>query len=349
MPRYREIVGCIHIHFPLDLESRALAFMGADGEKAGVDFLLVNSHTPLEEKRALLERTLAAEGYHGRTLVIVGEEVDDNSHHNHVVVAGVPRMVGNRKNPPSLEDVLALVRSHDGISLVAHPDGFHRLFFVRREHHWLRRDIENYTGVEVWSLLFDWAATTHPFNLPVRYFGFPRNLVGPSLHNCSLWDTLSFKGKKLGYAGLDIHRVFAPWLDIRKNFEYATVFRVLRNHLLMENPLTGDAGHDRRMILDTLRACRVFFADDLLRDSRGFFFGDADERFVMGDEVPAGKRAVVRVPTEGTVRLIRNGLCVREETAAGMDVPLESPGIYRVEVLLGGKPWIFSNHIRVGE
>jgi hypothetical protein len=318
--------------------------LGKAGADAGVDFLVVNSHTP-RKKTWKSGKLFQANGYYGKTLVMVGEEIDDRwRKDSHGLVMGLDRWIGRRKPFP---ETFAEVRQEKGLTFLAHPDGRHRLYGIKSDHAWKRWEISSVDGMEVWSLLFDWAGSTHIFNLPARYLGFPGNLQGPSPYNLALWDRLAQRQKTTGVAGLDIHPLLLPCLDVKKNFNYATVFKVLRNHLLLTRPLTGKSEEDRSLILDCLRKGNLFFANDLLADSRGFFFGNQASGLVMGDTVPVNTEAEVQVPGPARLKLVHNGVPLWEENQQTRKIVFKAKGVYRIEVYREDKPWIFSNPIYV--
>ncbi|MDD3726630.1 MAG: hypothetical protein PHI44_05490, partial [Candidatus Ratteibacteria bacterium] len=102
MSRYTEIKGCIHIHFPLRTLEKKIEALGKAGESAGIDFVIINSHTP-EKGTKKYEKTFRKEGYYGKTLVITAEETDDSERQNHLLVIGGKRWYGNKDRA---EDVL---------------------------------------------------------------------------------------------------------------------------------------------------------------------------------------------------------------------------------------------------
>ncbi|MCM8829881.1 MAG: hypothetical protein NC824_02660 [Candidatus Omnitrophica bacterium] len=345
MSRYAEIKGCIHIHFPLIKLENKIERLGMEGEKAGVHFIIINSHTP-EKNLQKYERTFEKEGYYGKTLIINAEETDDKRRQNHLLVIGGKNWYGNKDN---VEDVLAAIDKNTTVSFVAHPDGSHKLFLIKKQHLWTEKDIDGFTGIEIWSMLFDWAENTRVYNLPIRYFGFPYNLRGPKKNVLAMWDTLSLKRKVIGIAGLDIHSL--PFifylLDINKSFRYYRIFKGLRNHLLLKEPLIGNPEKDKANIINTLKNGSLFFSNDLIADSSGFFFGTEDGEETMGDIVPIGIPLVVRNPLKANTRIIYNGIPIIEELVETKKFIPEKEGIYRIEVEYKGKNWIFSNHIRV--
>lgn len=343
MSRYYEISGCIHIHFPLNWGGKGVELMGLKGIEANADFLILTSHTPQKHPERFKE-ILEAENYYGKTLVISGEEVHDETKESHALVIDHSKWTGLEK---SFSDTFHEIAREKTLSFIAHPDGYHNLFLVGNDHRWKRWEIEDVAGIEVWSLLFDWIASTHIVNLPLRYMNFPSNLKGPGSYNLSLWDNLSQRKKTVGIAGLDIHAIPFPFLDVKKTFRYENVFKILRNHLLLKKPLSGNFIEDKTLILECLKKGNLFFANDLLRESKHFYFGDANGDFFMGDKIEPGKEVVVEIPVKTKTRLLKNGKIIWEGEIENKKFILEKEGHYRIEVFLADKHWIFSNHICV--
>jgi hypothetical protein len=70
----------------------------------------------------------------------------------------------------------------------------------------------------------------------------------------------------------------------------------------------------------------------------------------MGDEVHGGAPVEFRVksPIPADIVLLRNGLA--EAAADGRELEFTAdgtPGVYRVEAKVKGRPWLFTNHIYV--
>jgi len=347
MSRYKEICGCIHIHYPLDKLEKDFNRIAGDGEVAGVDFLVINSHTP-RKNMSRYEKLFEKEGYYGKTLVIKAEETHDREKQNHLLVIGGSKWQGSRDNAAR---VLSEIENSGCLSFVAHPEGFHKFFLYRKQYRWDDWSLGSFTGIEIWSMLFDWAKFTRIYNLPARYFGLPLNLKGPSSSILSLWDNLAMKRKTVGIAGLDIHLLpfFFRCLDIKNRFVYSNVFKGLRNHLLLKEGLVHNAQEDKKKIMDVLRNGHLFFANDYIYDSRGFYFGSEDGQVTMGDTGKTGRPLLVKNPVTAFTRLIFNGRALWEKELSSSVIVPERPGVYRVEVFMGSWPWIFSNHIMIKE
>ena len=70
---------------------------------------------------------------------------------------------------------------------------------------------------------------------------------------------------------------------------------------------------------------------------------------IMGDEVTLkpGLRLTVILPAVANLTLFKDGRPVDRITASHWRIPVESPGVYRVEAMRFGKPWIITNPIYV--
>jgi len=109
----------------------------------------------------------------------------------------------------------------------------------------------------------------------------------------------------------------------------------------------------KKEVYNALGSGRCFFANDYHGDSRGFrFFAKAGGKiYQMGDKVPSARKVNLKVllpVSDAEIRLIHNGEKVNETVGNEGDFVVNRKGVYRVEVYINGKAWIFSNHIRVG-
>ena len=136
---------------------------------------------------------------------------------------------------------------------------------------------------------------------------------------------------------------------------YEALFSLLRTHVLLDRPLSGDDDADRAAVLAALRSGRFYIGLDALAPADGFSFtveGGAGQRWTMGERAlyrdGLRARAGGRVPAGARLRLYRDGqpLTESEET---LQAPLPGPGVYRVEAHVDGwpVPWVISNPVYV--
>ena len=125
-------------------------------------------------------------------------------------------------------------------------------------------------------------------------------------------------------------------------------------HLLLESGLPGKAEGAKRAVYGAMRKGRLFIAHDRIAPAKGFRFNYAG---VRGTRLGMGQEAVyepgvfsIRLPRNGSVRLIRDGAVVRTWRERTVSFESPGPGVYRVEAFyrlpwFGWRPWIFSNPI----
>ena len=126
---------------------------------------------------------------------------------------------------------------------------------------------------------------------------------------------------------------------------YREVFATLSTHVLAERL-------DEAALVEAFKAGRTYVSFDIFGEGSGFDFRAVDGPSVAvgGADVAAGPGLSLRVraPRAGLVRLLRDGVVVREAKGAALTLEAPPPGVYRAEVsTAGGDPWLFSSSIRV--
>ena len=108
-----------------------------------------------------------------------------------------------------------------------------------------------------------------------------------------------------------------------------------------------------KLAREALRRGRAYVAHEWLADATGFelIAKSGDKTYEMGDaiELTHGLRLETKSPLNGWFRLIRNGQIVAKVKGMSHSLPIQAPGVYRVEVWLEvdgeERPWIYSNPI----
>lgn len=129
---------------------------------------------------------------------------------------------------------------------------------------------------------------------------------------------------------------------------YARSFRHVSTHLLLSEL-------NEENVWQALRAGRAYVAFDWIADPSGFVFRAeaAGGSWPIGSEVSYdnGLRLRAEAPLEGRFKLVCDGEVILDQQGASIDVPVERPGIYRVEVWISlageDRPWILTNPIYV--
>ena len=332
--RWTEVVGAVHVHTTHSDGAGSVEHVAAAARRAGLDFVVVTDHNTFGAK--------PAEGYAGDLLLIVGTEI--STHAGHLLGLGIDEP--GYRFPPTAADVLRDVAELGGTAIVAHPTS------PREDLRWKAGTLPGGWGLEVLNGDTQWRSAPR-LDLLSSLFVYPlrsghalaRLLTRPAA--LQLWDELLRRRHAAGIAGADAHTRLPS---------YESVLGVVRNHVVLDAPLTGDAARDSGSIVAALARGRLFVGIDAIAATSGFFFvaERGDRTWTMGDTAaphPAltlraggagGARARFSLLKDGTVLATGNGDL--EAAAAGS-------GVYRVEVALPGwdVPWILSNPIYVFE
>jgi hypothetical protein len=187
-----------------------------------------------------------------------------------------------------------------------------------------------------------------------------RTIAAPQKETLKVWDELNLKRKVVGIGGIDAHAhkySLLGFLEV-EIFPYKVLFKSIRTHILLKSELITDNSEEsiqtcKKAIYKALADGKCFFANDYHADSKGFrFFAEADDKiYQMGDYINSVKNIKLRVllpVDEAEIKLIRNGKEIDNTNGNSADFFIERNGVYRVEVYIHKKAWVYSNHIRIG-
>jgi hypothetical protein len=327
----------IHVHSTHSDGSGSVPQIARAAERAGVDVVLLTDHDTLEAKRRGEER------WYGDALVLVGEEVSPPDR-DHFLAFGIDKEISRRLSGP---EICRAVSDAGGFGFAAHP-------FSRGSERFKRPgikfgDLDCLEGLELWSFLNDTGERVRGFADLARMILTPQRAIGgPVAGNVREWERLCAARRVVAIGGLDAHQFgirIAGRVPLRA-MSYRRAFKQLHTHVLCERAPTRELEHDRALVYDALREGRCYIAVDAIAPAGGFsFWADGAGLMPMGAERPfePGWSAHARLPRAAHIRLLRDGEVVAEDSAAELHHPIERPGVHRMEVSLGGRPWIISN------
>ena len=350
-----DYAGVIHLHSAYSFDGRApIAQILAAANASNVDFLLLTDHGTLQA------RSDGWEGWHGNTLLIVGEEIAPRF--NHLLAFQVPESIVLADDPPEClppQAYLDRIRTRGGMSFIAHPDHEGTRLFHVKHYPWTDWSVTGYTGIGIWDFMTDWQnSLTGYLRAALSYVWPALFLRGPSPKTLARWDRLSQERHVVGIGELDNHDTVMRLGRFNiPVFPFARVFRLIRTHILTTGPLSGNSGSDIAIVFAALKNGRAYVALDHYRNSSGFslLLTEEGRSATMGDEFILHRSAVIAasVPHTARIRLIRNGSLFHQTTGRELSRTLREPGIYRIEADLKVygryRPWIFSNPITVTE
>lgn len=337
-----EYSGSIHVHSSYSDGLRPIPDIAGMAEKLGLDYLLFADHMTLEPLKAGLDR------WYGPVLAIIGYEINDNDNRNHYLAYGLKEIL-----PPGLtaHEYVRGVREAGGMGFIAHPDEKRTAIPEIPPYPWTAWDAEGFDGIEIWNHSSEWLERVTHTNKYLRVLHPLKYLQGPEPETLERWDRLNRTVAMPGIGGTDAHaypyRVGPITIYI---FRYKVLFRGIRTHVLLDEPLPKEADAARDAILGALKAARCYITNFRWGESRGFRFEAVagGVRSQMGDTVRAqAAEFVVRTPIPGRIALLRDGVGVALAQGTMLSHHAVETGAYRVEVRRKGRPWIYSNHIRL--
>lgn len=351
---FDEYKGIVHAHSSLGGHSTARfdELLGA-AQTNDLDFVVMTEHfSPLFDTAAL-----TLNGFYGKTLFVGGNEIDTGDSDRFLLIDGSREAAqfAARQTP----EVLAKIHSENKIAFVTYPEKF-------------KSWNADFDGIEVFSLHTN-AKKMNPFGfLPTALWSFgaypeltlAQYFARPA-ENLRKFDEICAQRKITLFAGTDAHSNIGFHLfgdDTGNKFvnfkfdDYATVFRLVRTHVLLEKnkPLT------RESLIESLKNGRSFVGFDVLGDTTGFSFAAENsgaETAIQGDEINLqnGVRLKIAAPQKSRFVIYKNGEKIHEASdQTEIIFEAKEKGAYRTEIYLDAlgspfdqMPWIISNPIYI--
>lgn len=343
MPDWHEYVGVIHIHSSESDGSRPVSEIAEIGQKAGLDFLMFTDHMSLRPYHQGLE------GWCGKTLMIIGYEIQDSKNENHYLVFGVDDVLPGEL---SAFEYVKKVREEGGLGIIAHPDEIRDTLPKYPSYPWTAWETDGFEGIEIWNQMSEWMEKLTKFNQLKMVLSPRRVLDSPTGRILRKWDDLSKKRKVVGVGGVDVHAHPYKIGPFRITiFPYKVQFKSIRTHVLLGEPLSSDLHRAKAQIFSALRNCSVFASNYRWDDARGFaFYGQAKDGMAkIGEKMKLGGtgKLTAETPAKAHIKLLCDGRLITEVVGKKLYHTPEFRGNYRVEAYRKKRGWIFSNHIRV--
>ena len=349
-----EIIVNLHMHTHYSDGSGSHQDIAEAALQSGLDAVIVTDHNVL---------VTGFEGYYKndrrKVLILIGEEVHDQDRDpqkNHLLVLGAAQELATYADEPQL--LINAVKDSGGLSFIAHPYDPAAPVFNETDISWVDWSVRDFTGIELWNGLSE-LKTIIPSKLHGVFYAFFPEFVAHSPITATLrkWDDLLEEHRIVAIGGSDAHALHLKLGPLsRVIFPYQFHFRAINTHLLIPNPLSGEAATDKKMIYAALAAGHCFVGYDLPASTRGFRFSaqGREQDAVMGDEINARGSVTLQahLPSMTEIRLLKNGQPIKTvKNKQALTHITDQAGVYRIEAYrtyLGRRRgWIFSNPIYV--
>ena len=317
---FTEYKGVVHVHsFLGGHSSGTFAEIISAAQANQLNFVIMTEHTEKDFDTA----AMTLQGVHGGVLFINGNEVSDENGDRLLVLPG-------------------------DVSIAAYPEEF---------KNW---DSGRFNGVEVYNVFtnarrinpvvafFDvlWSQRSYPDLIFALYLQRPDE-------NLKKLDQALSRTRLTATGGNDAHANIGVSLKDNSGKTllgiqldpYATSFRLVRMHVLIEHGKTLDAAS----LMEALRAGHCYIGFDFLGDTSGFVF-EAENGKIQGDEISldAGTRLRLRSPVPGRIVVFKDGVVWTDDSGiAAKEIAITERGVYRTEIYFNNLLWIVSNPIYV--
>lgn len=349
---FYDYTGVIHFHSAYSFDGH----VGLDkiikaAANNGVNFLMLTDHDHLQA------RDEGWEGWRGRVLLIVGEEIAPRF--NHYLAFNLPRPVEQFEDAEGRQPqkYIDAVNALGGFGFIAHPDHEGAETFHVKHYPWTDWTVDGYAGISIWDFMTDWQSSLKKCLPSLLSFLFPALFLrGPCRKTLARWDLLNKTKKVVGIGELDNHGSIVKIGAVKVSvFPFERAFKFVRTHVCLPEPLSGDHVRDISLIYDALRYGRCYVAMEYFQPARGFRFTMTanKEEYFMGDSLELAREASLSVvlPAPALIKVIKDGVLLAEAMNDRLVQSVSQTGVYRVEAYLKryGKyrPWIFSNPILV--
>lgn len=337
------VTGCFHIHTTDSDGTKPIEEVASIADEVGLDFIMVTDHMTLKSLKE------GKEGYYGKTLVIIGYEVNDPDNKNHYLIFNLDDVLD-----PDLHasEYVAQAAEKGGLGVIAHPDEIRGHLPKYPSYPWTEWGVKEYEGIEIWNHMSEWMEGLKKYN-KLKMVLYPRKLLKkPTNRILTIWDTVNRERKVAGIGSIDVHGFPYRAGPIRLTiFPYKVQYKSIRTHLLLDRPLSKDLPEAKKQIFRAIRECRIFISNYRWGDASGFYVDivSGNEVLGIGHEGHYREGAIMnlKLPRPGNIRIIRNGSTYCSFNGESGLIPISNNGLYRVEVTRNDRGWIYSNHIRL--
>ncbi|MCX6171056.1 MAG: CehA/McbA family metallohydrolase [Ignavibacteriales bacterium] len=346
-----EYIGALHIHSVYSDGSGEVKDIAQFANESGLNFILLTDHNTL---RALHE---GFEGWYGKTLLLVGCEINDKENKNHYLAFGINEAYSTRI---SAKEYVSKVKEAGGIGFIAHPNEKRSSMKEHPAYPWTEWSSEDFTGIEIWNHMSEWMEGLTEQN-KYNYFLHPlKSISAPPSDTLEIWDKLNLKRKVVGIGGVDAHahKVNVFGFVEMEVFPYKVLFKSIRTHILLkeEVEISTDSvliNSAKKQIYKALEEGRCFVSNSYHGDAKGFRFTaeEGENIYQMGETIPLLNDLKLRIQTPKQnvkIKIIKNGEEIFSINDSFTQFLVKEKGVYRVEVYINQNAWIFSNHIRIG-
>ena len=336
-------LGALHIHSTYSDGSKDIDYIIKQAQKAGLKWIIItdhNTHKPLEH-----------EGFYDGLCVIAGCEITPQKA-NHLLAFGTTENISEEIGERNFIDE---VHKQGGICFAAHPDESIHRDNNQKALRWEDWSIDSIDGLEIWNYLTDWTDNySINKNRLVQYLFRHKIAKGPTKNLLAWWDRLNNKKSHIvpAIGGMDAHSFkigrHGFWVKIADYYDF---FSALNNIIYLDKPLSKDFSEAKSEIINAIKnANNIILNRKICKNTDIEFFAENKGLKTYSGEtlqLENYSKLIVKLPKKSLIRIIHDGILVYETNSKILEYDKLSIGKYRAEIFLNGKPWIFTNPIKI--
>jgi hypothetical protein len=337
----------IHCHSSYSDGGKSIPEIARIADESGLRFLMMTDHNHLRPLKDGHNK------WYGNVCLDIGYEINDENDQNHYLAFGLTEEVNRFQRPAHyVRDVAA----NGGFGFIAHPHEKRHQLPKYKIYPWTDWDATDFTGIEIWNHMSSWMESLTPMNLLTRFIHPRKTVWGPFRKTLNKWDEVAIGRVVTGIGGADAHgHLHTIFGNIKVEiFDYKILFKCLRTYILSDKKINAEMPYEDAVseLHRALQNGRVFFGQYYLGDFSTFrFFARKDDKtYQMGDLIDGFEGVSIKALIPGKNakwHLLCNGELIRAGEGKFPDFLPHKPGVYRLEVFRGQRPWFFSNHLYI--
>jgi hypothetical protein len=344
----KEICGALHLHTSYSDGGVRYEELINAARKLGLDYIVVTDHMTIDGRRDGYEKNW------GALTVIVGYEQHDRASLNHYLILGTDAVLNHLDKA---EEYVRAVKEAGGIGFIAHPSEKRHYFGTMPSYPWKEWQISDYDGIEIWNQMSDWMEQLRSWRNFTRLF-YPRRFIGNVDSDLlKRWDYINGIRFVSCIGGVDAHTKRVQILFFHRTiFPIKVELQGIRTHLYLKSAGDTNSSVSKNDVLSALRNGNGFISNYRRGDARGtrMFLTYSDGTVAMpginkltgSPSLPASMG--ISLPQKAQIKLIRNGKIMQCADGKHAEFAIKETGVYRLEILIREKAWIYSNPFPIG-
>lgn len=333
--------GAIHVHTTFSDGTEDINSITKKAKKAGLDWIIVTDHNVMKVK----------DGVYNGILVICAEEITPQAA-NHYLAFRTDCEIKPDEKPEVNADA---VRFHGGFGFQAHPDESSERKNNVKPLKWTNKKITG-DGIEIWNRFSDWADELDEssfFTLAYGYL-FRENLIkGPKKETLRYWDAVNNEVDYIypALGGVDAHALKIKRFGITVTiFPYSYFFNTVTNILCLKDELKGSVAERKKTILNAVENGNNIIIDrKRCAHIPEIYIKNTRITAMPGEKITKDNNTVLHINSKKKceIKIFQNGALIFETKSKTAEYKITEKGKYRTELSINGRPWVFSNPVKV--